>query len=216
MVRTQWTRKEVGITGGYGDKILATTNDPAQSWYWRALHPQRGIFNFDFKPERGRLHYDQTLGKVADVEDAVIIEPHVKRTFSADNKDWGFPRWQELVDALPLRFVQCVHHGLPVLKNVDVIETLSFDQAVSVLAAARGLVATAGGLQHAAGALGKQAVVIWGAYAPPEVLGYDGHENIAEPDPESLGWRVSHPGCRAAMQRISVARVANAVIARFW
>lgn len=215
MIRTQWTRKSVGLTGGYGDKILATTNDPAVCWYWRELHPHRGIFNFEFKPLRGRLIYDQTPGRIADVEDAVIIEPHVKRTFSADNKDWGFNRWQQLVDAVPLRFVQCLHHNLSALDNVDVIETVSFDHAVSVLAAARGIVCGAGGLHHAAAALGKPAVVIWGAYAPPEVLGYDSHVNIAEPDPDSLGWRVNFPGCRAAMQRIAVERVAEAVLARF-
>lgn len=211
MIRTQWTRKQVNTTGGYGDKIMASTNDPAECWYWRELWPDRGVFNFDFKPKKGRFVYDKTPGAVADVEDAVLIEPHVKRTFSADNKDWGFERWQQLVDRVPLRFVQCLHDGLPALERVDVIETTSFEHAVSVLAASRGIVLCAGGLHHAAAALGKPAVVIFGGHAPPEVLGYDSHLNLDAPDPEALGWRANHPACRAAMQRISVERVAAAV-----
>lgn len=210
-MRTHWTRKEVLSSGGYGDKILATTNDPALSWYWREVNDTRGVFNFQFKPNPGRVVYNQALGAIADVADAIIIEPHVKQTFSADNRDWGFARWQAVVDALPLRFVQCLHHGLPVLANVDVLTTTSFEHAVAVLAAARGLVSGVGGLIHAAAALGKPAVVVWGAFAPPEVLGYESHTNIAEPDADALGWRTSFFGCRAAMQRISVERVTQAV-----
>lgn len=215
MIRTQWTRKQVGKTGGHGDKIMASTNDPAQSWYWRELAPERGTYNFDFKPKRGRLAYDRTPGLIADVADAVLIEPHVKRTFSADNKDFGFERWQQVVDRVPLRFVQCLHHGLPQLSGVDVIHTSSFEHAVSVLAASRGIVLCAGGLSHAAAALSKPAVVVFGGHAPPEVLGYDAHVNLAAPDPAALGWRISHPACRAAMQRISVESVVEAIESLF-
>jgi ADP-heptose:LPS heptosyltransferase len=202
----------VSTHGGLGDKIMLTTNNPDECWYWRELAKHRGTFNFDFKVKPGRVTYDRTITAIADVEDAVIIEPHVKQTFSADNKDWGFERYQALVDSLPdVRFVQVVHHGLPALERVDTINTWSFEQAVAVIAGSRGLICGAGGLGHAAGALRKPAVILWGSYAPPEVLGYDFHENVTEPDPEGLGWRVSHPACRAAMQRISVQRVAQAV-----
>ena len=196
--------------GGHGDEILATTND-VTFWYGYNT-PERQIYNPHFRVKPGRITVrhakwaEQYSGRI-------LVEPHIKGTFSAENKRW--PYWHELVERSPLKLAQCAPSGRKLLEGVERIETPSFDHAVSVLSVARGIVTTDGGLHHAAGALGKPAVVIWGSYSDPKILGYDFHENIAEPDPDGLGWRHTHPACVAAMQRITVERVIEAMV-RLW
>ena len=59
--------------------------------------------------------------------------------------------------------------------------------------------------------IGKPAVVIFGAFNRVENFGYEGHVNLEEPDPECLGQRQTHPACVAAMKRITVERVLEAM-----
>lgn len=198
--------------GGKGDEIMATTND-VQNWYSYNTK-ERAIFNLDFRVKPGvvavrhREWAEQYAGYV-------LVEPHIKGAFSGDNKRYPWDRWQELVSRLPFGVAQCAPAGKRYLEGVTRIETPTFDHAVSVLAVSRGVITTDGGMHHAAGALGKPAVVIWGAFSRPENLGYSFHENIAEPDDEGLGWRTTHPACVAAMERITVDRVLEAA-RRLW
>ena len=141
----------------------------------------------------------------------VIVEPHVKD--SARNKDWGWTRWQELVDTLDLPWAQ-FDYGGKLLDNVFYIKTPSFLHAAAVLSVSRGLVTTDGGLHHAAAALGLKAVVIWGGYSPPEVLGYDDHINLAVTAPDCLGMKVNTEACSLAMKQITVSHVVSAC--RIW
>lgn len=195
-------------TGGHGDKILASRHDPLKGWYWLRRTPERAYFNPEFRPVRGRVtrrgHYRLKPG-------SLLLNPHVKAKFSADNRQWPLDRWQELADSLDCPAVQCGPAGTVFLKGVQTIVTPSFEHAVGVLAACRAMVSSEGGLMHAAGALHKPAVIIWGAWSEPEVMGYDDHIHIAEPDPEAVGWRYSHPRCRAAMERITTARVLDGI-----
>ena len=57
--------------------------------------------------------------------------------------------------------------------------------------------------------------VVFGAFNRPRMFGYAFHENIEEPDPECLGRRQTHPACIAAMERITVDRVLEAM-GRLW
>lgn len=198
--------------GGHGDQIMATTNR-TNRWYSRNAEG-RAIFNPEFKVKPGvvQVKYPDLAEKYAGF---VMVEPHIKGTFSGENKRWPWEYWQELADRSRWPLLQCAPEGKRFLDGVTRVVTKNFEQAVSVLSGSQGIVTTEGGLHHAAGALGKPAVVIFGAFNSPKLFGYDFHENLDEPDPEGLGWRHTHPACTAAMRRITVDRVLAAMV-RLW
>ena len=187
---------------------MATTNDRMR-WYGVNIK-DRTMFDpgFKVKPGRIKVRHKEWAKQYAGM---LMIEPHIKGTFSGDNKRWPWEYWQQLVDRCDLPMIQCHKPGARTLRGLKTVETPNFDSAVSVLYHSLGIVVTEGGLHHAAGALGKPAVIIFGAFNKPSNFGYDFHVNIDEPDPEGLGWRKTHPACVAAMQRITPERVLEAV-----
>jgi ADP-heptose:LPS heptosyltransferase len=209
------TVREMAACGGHGDRIMATGGDPDRPSYILSRTKVRDTFNPDFRVAPGRIeiapeHVEWARKYVP--RDKIMVEPHVKGRHSADNKAWDWRRWQALANAVPAgTLLQCVPPCRAGLQGISVIVTPSFAHAVAALAQSRGLVTTEGGLHHAAAALGKPAVVLFGAFNLPENFGYADHVNIHEPDPEGLGQRKSHPACRAAMERITVARVLEAM-----
>lgn len=137
---------------------------------------------------------------------AIVVEPHVKAGASP-NKDWGFERFQELVTARPdLPWLQCDHGGR-LLDGVEVVETRSFREACGVLSGAQAAVLPEGGMHHAAAALGIPAVVIFGAYIPPSITGYEMHVNLWRDLPEVVGRNRSDPRGQAALASITADEV---------
>ena len=191
---------------------------PLKGWerrygYVRHATRDRFVFRESFRARRGELFFSgmevaEAARRAARVpRPFIVVEPNVKGTVSADNKDWGFANWQCLVDTLSVPLVQLGPKGVRELKHVYRVETPGFRDACAVLALAKGFIGTDGALHHAAAALGKAAVVIWGAFSDPAILGYPAHVNLYEPDPDGLGQRLPHPACRAAMDRITIDRV---------
>jgi hypothetical protein len=113
----------------------------------------------------------------------VLIEPHTKR-LANPNKQWGFDRWQRLVELMSgIRWVQVGAPGTRQLRGVTLFVTRTFRQAAAVVARAELSVLPDGGLHHAAGHLGKKAVVLFGGVTPVETLGYPIHDNVAVGEP---------------------------------
>ena len=139
--------------------------------------------------------------------DFVYIEPNVKGSFGG-NKDWGFDRWQKVVDSLPeIKWIQGAGGRL---KRVDQIDTKSFRDACALLSRASLFVGTDGGLHHAAAALGIPAVVVWGGLIGPETLGYDTHTNLCKAT-HFCGSQTSCHHCRVALELITPAMVIEAI-----
>lgn len=211
---------------GYGDKIMATVHDRAAGdWYSLRWDTHRFYFNPAFKVRPGVLVIRSSLKRWAAAalqaagvsSESVMIEPNIKGTVSGNNKDWGWHRWLELVarrDPAKPPLLQC-DYGAPILPGAVPIKSPSFNHACALLAAVRGVVTTAGGLQHAAGALRKPAVVIFGGYDLPSILGYDFHTNLAVDCPECAGRRQSDPACAKAMAQITVDQVHTAMETTF-
>lgn len=199
---------------GYGDDIMRTV---ATDWYVIGRTRERWLFNPAFRVRPGRIDVAPDLLRWAEpiASGRILVEPHIKGTASGDNKDWGWESWQALARRSPLPLLQCAPKGKATLDGIDSVTTPTFEHAVACLAMSRGIVTTEGGLHHAAGALRKPAVVIFGAFNSPKLFGYDFHENLDSPDPECLGRRQSHPACRRAMQRITVDDVL-AAMGRMW
>jgi ADP-heptose:LPS heptosyltransferase len=142
----------------------------------------------------------------------LILEPDVKPA-STPNKSWGLEKFADVVKALPdLTFLRTHGQECPPFPSVRNIQTRCFRDACGYLAASEGYVGTEGGYHHAAAALGKPAVVIFGGFISPKTTGYDGHVNLCDKGNESPCGRwqpCSH--CRSAMDRITVEHVVHEV-----
>lgn len=199
------------------DSPLTVRNGPGCRPYIRYPFTREGHLYTDWRvrDHRGTIHL--TAGerawaaaqpvalKVPDV--GVVINPLIKDRANP-NKDWGFARWQAVVDALPeVRFTQ-LGTG-PLLDGVTQIATPSFRLACAVLERARLYAGHEGGMHHAAAALRAPAVVIFGGAVSVESMGYPEHVNLASGEPCGRWLPCDH--CREAMARITVEQVVAAV-----
>jgi ADP-heptose:LPS heptosyltransferase len=137
----------------------------------------------------------------------IYVEPNVKGSFSG-NKDWGFEKWQKVINQCPeLRFLQGKGKKL---NGCEQVGTQSFRDACALLYHADLFIGTDGGLHHAAAALGKQAVVVWGGLVSPKILGYETHTNLHSGVP-SCGNHAACEHCRRALDAIKPEMVVNAI-----
>lgn len=150
----------------------------------------------------------------------VVVEPHVKAGASP-NKDWGIERYRVVRDLLSgVRFVQVGPENMPdrswLLRGVDYVVTPTFRDACGVLASAAGYLGPEGGLHHAAAALRRPAVVIFGTFISPMNTGYPFHWNLTGLDAFSVGhapcgrWAPCD-NCARALDSIRPEDVAEAV-----
>lgn len=175
--------------------------------YAKSTH-EHYAWNRDFKAEPGEISLTiEEVSPYLGFEGYVYIEPNCKGDITP-NKDWGFDKWQQVVKALPeTRFVQ--GHGKR-LTGVEQVETPGFRHACGLLSVCAVFVGTDGGLHHAAAALGKPAVVVWGGYAPPASLGYASHTNLCAAK-RWCGSRKPCEHCKAALDAITVEQVIEAI-----
>jgi hypothetical protein len=168
---------------------------------------ERYVWKRDFKASPGEIFLtDRELAKWKQT-DFVYIEPNIKG-WLGPNKDWGFDKWQQVVLRTPdVRYIQGPGKKLA---GVEQVSTESFRDACSLLDRAALFLGTDGGLHHAAAALGKKAVVIWGGYTHPRNLGYDTHINLHS-GVEPCGNLAPCDHCKKAMDRITVDMVVNSI-----
>ena len=152
----------------------------------------------------------------------VVIEPWVAPK-ATPNKIWPCVRYARVVDACgDLRFVQPIYENRRPLPGAVAVEA-NIREACALLAASEGYVGPEGGLHHAAAALGKPAVVIFGGFMDPEVTGYPSQTNLTgraqpagprgrpRPPVEVCGNFLPCDHCRACLDRITVDQVVAAV-----
>jgi ADP-heptose:LPS heptosyltransferase len=156
------------------------------------------------------LHLGQQLR--AEMGPFLVIEPDVKPA-STPNKKWGLDRFADVVRALPeLRWLRVHGPDCPEWSVVANVQVRTFRQACGILAASEGYVGTEGGYHHAAAALNKPAVVIFGGYISPKTTGYETHQNLCDKGPGSPCGKWRQCGhCLAAMAKITPERVVQAV-----
>lgn len=171
---------------------------------WRA---QNCIGRLALTPREAALG-EELLAKVGPY---AVIEPHIGPC-SSPNKDWGFDRFQEVVRMTPeMRWVQLGGDSRS-LEGVDRVKTASFREACGVLSRAQVFLSPEGGLHHAAAALNRPGVVIFGGFTSPENTGYPMHINLYVQDHHApCGRWVPCDGCRQAMERIRPEEVSRAL-----
>ena len=178
----------------------------------------RNVF-VPFKPVKGDLYFTaseiQAAKKAIKALDSfVVIEPNIKSTYCTKNKDWGFDKWQRVVDQLRQKttFVQLGDKKARTLKGVTRIITDNFRAACAILSFAKLLAGPEGGLHHAAAALDIPAVVIFGGRISPKTTGYKIHINLYVDLPGSpCGMVAECKHCKRCLANISVKQVTEAI-----
>ena len=136
----------------------------------------------------------------------VSIEPNVA---FGPNKDWGFSRWQQVADALAADAVLVQpSYGQPILRGVAAVPSPSFRSYAAVLAGCDLHLGAEGGLHHAAAAVGRPAVVVFGGRIDPALTGYPFHVNLfraVRGSPCGMIGPCAH--CRSCLDSISIAEV---------
>jgi len=179
----------------------------------------RLVFRRDWRARdhRGEI-FLSALERAAAVEVApkapFMVLEHRVRGASSPNKDWGAERWQRVVDLLAgqvafVTFVQAADED-PGIKGTLTIVTSSFRLACAVLERSAGYVGPEGGLHHAAAALRRPAVVVFGGFVHPSNTGYEDHANLYTSPEGPCGRWAPCATCRDALDRIHPAEVAVA------
>ena len=178
---------------------------------YRHTTDQRWAYT-DWRAAPGEIFLTGAERAIAVPAGAILVEPHIKAKASP-NKQWGWERWQTLVELLrPMGpVVQVGRAGTPVLAGSTFIETADFRLACAVVEKCAAAVLPEGGLHHAAAALGRPAVVIFGGHCLPANTGYDAHVNLFNGTAETIGWRIPHDGAQRCMAAIAPADVAAEV-----
>lgn len=147
----------------------------------------------------------------------LVIAPVGKAKFSANRKEWGFDKFQQLVQWLNDRNILQIGMPSDALLN-GVIDARSIDirKTAAIIANAVLFIGLEGGLMHLARSVQTPAVIIYGGYIKPEISGYSMNVNIATNEPCSPCYDSNqrqtdceHMGC---MKQISVSDVYNVVI----
>lgn len=171
-----------------------------QQWFWRNWrNPPGQLFLSNGEKQFARQYYP-----------TVIVEPTIKQGASP-NKNWGWERWQKLVDLLHSANIAAVQLGPPGIRRLDNVQhivTPNLRLAAAVVQKARLVITPEGGMHHTAAAVGTRAVVLYGGFISPEQTGYDLHHNLFTGG-TPCGMRIPCDHCREAMDAITPAEVAS-------
>jgi len=180
---------------------------------------KRQIAWSDYKVKKGDIFFsEEEKGKIKELKerfsDYILLHPFTKKLMVEGNKDWGWEKWHKLTESLRGDFpiIQsvgkgAVFHDPKDSERLDIgtFYTSSFREVLMLIASVKLVVTTEGGIHHAAGALNKNAVVIFGGRCSPETLGYDFHSNVyIDIDGSPCGMNSYCEHCRKCMELISV------------
>lgn len=158
-------------------KLLDDTTSRAYIKHW---HGKQIIFNTDHTPRAGRIYFDDSYRDRCPLEPPyAIIEPNIKKMASV-NKNWGRRRWAKVIKNFPVPVYQLVQdrHEI-VVEGAIAHQTPDIYDALAAIERAALVMCNEGGTHHMAASMGTPAVVIFGSFIPPQVTGYEIHENIA-------------------------------------
>lgn len=180
---------------------------PGHRGYYLSDTEERWLWNYAYRAEPAEIFFTEAEQAFTDqLDDFILIEPNLKGGASPAKRWRG---WQELVNLVHAPFVQPA--GGIRLSGVDTVKT-SLRQIACWMKAARAYVGPDGALHHLAAALGTPAVVIFGAFAPPEVTGYPCQTIFSAGMP--WGDRQDTERSRAAMDSIKPLSVAEALVSK--
>lgn len=191
-----------------GSRHYSTLNAARDKWLW----------NYNYRVTPGEFFFsdiEQTLAKNI-APGFIVIEPNLAwQKAVVVNKDWGATNYLELARRLMhrgYRLVQFKHKNTRrEIGGAEIIARPRFRECIAIMSRAALYVGAEGGMMHACAAVGLKAVVLFGGWSPPQVVGYPWHANIVGSD-EACGNVNPCKHCREAMERISVDEVEQAAL----
>jgi len=137
-------------------------------------------FNMAYRPRAGRIHLTDGEREFADgMGDYFVVAPFGK-SGGSPNKEWSRDRWEAVIGGLPLPVYQVMpDNRQPVIAGARALVTPTFRHAAAVIERAKLVMCNEGGTHHMAASMRTPAVVIFGAFVPPCVTGYDFHHNLS-------------------------------------
>lgn len=238
-LQTSWSREQAevfqdnpyiaAIPEPQSDRqVVVLRNFPGCRPYIRSISDKK-VWFANYEAHAGELFFSakerQSIEKSrARFGDAVLVHPNVKRAYTSVNKDWEYgasipARWNALVNDMQ-RDLQIVvsYPASPDVRyldsslNAQAVITSSFRDLCCLIASVKAVVCTEGGVHHAAAAMGKPAVVIFGGRTSPKTTGYSQHHNVYIDAPESpCGMLSDCSHCARCMSSIGVDLVAAAL-----
>lgn len=139
----------------------------------------RWIWNFKFKVKPGEIFFNGEDAFYERDQNLILIEPNVPKKSCAPNKQWPLANWKRVAELLTAQgwTVRQFNYGANNIVCAP-ITTKTFRDAAALIKSARLVIVPEGGLHHAAAAVGTPAVVLFGGFTPPDVLGYEDHANL--------------------------------------
>lgn len=125
-------------------------------------------------------HADEIISKLNIPSEFIVIEPNVKNEYGI-NKEYPFEKWQKIVNEIApdMRIVQVGGKQSRVLDGViDATGLTTFREAAEIIRRSRLLVASEGGLMHAANAVGTKAVIAITGFIHPRMTCYPENANV--------------------------------------
>lgn len=172
----------------YVNRLKSTKNN----WSW----------NYDFRPIPGEIYFSELENSKAKqiLDDAksfwkknnfdnykgiIFLESSSSKLkdqqFSVkhQNKDWSYENWFNLIKKLSSEYliIQSVHLETKKIPDVYFCDQ-NFRISCAVMNKTDLYVGHEGGFGHVAAALNKKAVIYFGGWIDPKVIGYDFHKNI--------------------------------------
>lgn len=160
----------------------------------------------------------------------VLINPDTKNTTFANNKQWGFKRWNQLCKLLSEKGIQCVRtkpngpvvdvsghvkYTVPPLSDCINITTPTIRHMMAILEQSCCAVTSEGGVHHAAAAFNKRAFVIFGGVSSIDSTGYSNRNQTyyTYDHPKTpCGSQHDCDHCKQAMDSIKVDTIAKDVL----
>ncbi len=174
---------------------------------WRANDYKGHMYLNDDEKEFGQSVADE-LGEFIVIAPCTAVQ-------ASTNKQWGFHKWQRIVDVLSIwgqKVVQFNHDNCAILDNVLPLDTPSFRDACAILNYSKLLIGNEGAICHAAAYLNTPAVVVYGGFNSPINLGYSSHTNLYEDHPKSpCGVMIPCSHCIEVLDKIGVKRVLSSI-----
>jgi ADP-heptose:LPS heptosyltransferase len=180
----------------------------------------KGIYSqfIELYPQKGDICLTdeeiQTAKKLFSLpEKYVTIDPHTKTSIYSSNRDWGFHKWQEVVDHFSdVTFIQTSPGKSLIGKNVYLNLNTTLRLFFAVLSQSKFHVGNEGGPIHSATALNKRCVVVFGGLSMPSSTGYETNINHWVDDPETpCGRTYECEHCKRCMEKITVEQVIESI-----
>lgn len=164
--------------------------------------PSKYVWNYKFKPTPGELYFStKELNTAEEIYKELIHwykKKYVKKRkiifietsstkidskqfgIKQKNLSWGYKNWMSLINKIKDKYliIHSNHEKVDKINGIFMPKEMSFRIACAVMKKCDLFLGAHGGFAHVAAALNKKAIVYFGGWADPSVLGYGNHRNI--------------------------------------